>query len=119
MRLQRCDIPIERQLRKRGDEVIHTSNQAPHIVKSRLDTAAAVGNLLAAQRLQNLLYVSLLDTHPERTITLEVDLTEKENLSRTQTSAANRRDKTICIRSRCFFYARKRSYPVQVRARRK
>lgn len=103
----------------KGDgETIHARGDASYVVKYCLHSTAAVGRLFAPQRLQNLLYIALLNARPEGATPLEVGAREKKKLPRAQPSAADRHDKSIGIVTARLFYARKRSYPVQVRTRR-
>lgn len=101
-----------------GGESSHADDHTSDIVKHRLDPNAAVRRLLAPQRFKHLLNIALLNAHFDAAAAFEVGVREKKKFPRTEISAADRRDKPINILFMHAFYARKRSYPVEISARR-
>jgi hypothetical protein len=117
MCLQGRDIALQRQLAKGSNKTVHTGDHTSDIVKNSLNPTAAVGNHCVAKRLKHLLDIALLNARSEDAAPLKVCTRENKKLPRAQVSAADRRDKPIGIVTARSFYARKRSYPVEIRAR--
>ena len=101
-----------------GGESSHAGDDTSDVVKNGLNPTAAVRNRFALQRLKHLLDIALLNARFDAAAPFEVSVREKKKFPRTEISAADRRDKPINILFVHTFYARKRSYPVKIRARR-